>query len=98
MVPLSDETDIDVTADIPTLVLASDLDARTPAIRSQLVAETLPSASFVLFPEGTHVQLGEINQCAGAILRAFLADPTPRLTRAASPTCRAAASCCPTER
>lgn len=28
----------------------------------------------------------------------FLADPTPRLTWAASPTCRAAASCCPTER
>jgi pimeloyl-ACP methyl ester carboxylesterase len=73
--PLPDETDIDVTADLPTLILAGDLDARTPAVRSQLVAETLPRATFILFPEGTHVQLGEINQCAGAILRAFLADP-----------------------
>jgi pimeloyl-ACP methyl ester carboxylesterase len=79
VVPLPDETDIDVTADIPTLVLAGDLDARTPAIRSLLVAETLPRASFVLFPEGTHVQLGEINQCAGAILRAFLADPDAKV-------------------
>ena len=73
--PLPDDTDLDVTTDVATLVLAGDLDVRTPAIRSQLVAETLPRATFVLFPEGTHVQLGEINQCAGTILRAFLADP-----------------------
>ena len=72
---LPDDTDVDVTTDVPVLVLAGDLDARTPAIRSELVATTLPRANFVLFPEGTHVQLGEINLCAGEILRAFLADP-----------------------
>lgn len=72
---LPEETDIDVATDVPVLVLAGDLDARTPAIRSALVAETLPRASLVLFPEGTHVQLGEINLCAGEILRAFLDDP-----------------------
>jgi pimeloyl-ACP methyl ester carboxylesterase len=73
--PLPDATDVDVTTDVPVLVLAGDLDARTPAIRSRLVAETLPRAHFVLFPEGTHVQLGEVNLCAGEILRAFLAAP-----------------------
>ncbi|MEE4117523.1 MAG: alpha/beta hydrolase [Paracoccaceae bacterium] len=73
--PLPDATDVDVATDVPVLVLAGDLDARTPAIRSRLVADTLPRAHFVLFPEGTHVQLGEINLCAGEILRAFLANP-----------------------
>ena len=73
--PLSDTTDVDVATDVPVLVLAGDLDARTPAIRSELVAKTLPRATMVLFPEGTHVQLGEVNLCAGEILRAFLTDP-----------------------
>ncbi|MEX5728707.1 pimeloyl-ACP methyl ester carboxylesterase [Rhodovulum iodosum] len=72
---LPDDTDVDVTTDVPTLILAGDLDARTPVIRSELVAETLPRATIVEFPQGTHVQLGEINQCAGKILRAFLDDP-----------------------
>jgi hypothetical protein len=77
--PLPDETDVDVTTDVPTLILAGDLDARTPVIRSELVAASLPRATIVEFPEGTHVQLGEINQCAGEILRAFLADPNAGL-------------------
>ncbi len=73
--PLPDSTDVDVETDVPTLILAGDLDARTPVIRSELVAEKLPRGIIVEFPEGTHVQLGEINQCAGEILRAFLTDP-----------------------
>jgi pimeloyl-ACP methyl ester carboxylesterase len=77
--PLPDETDVDVTTDVPTLILAGDLDARTPIIRSELVAASLPRATIVEFPEGTHVQLGEINQCAGKILRAFLAEPDAAL-------------------
>lgn len=72
---LPDETDVDVTTDVPTLILAGEMDARTPVLRSELVADTLPRAAIVEFPEGTHVQLGEINQCAGEILRAFLDDP-----------------------
>ena len=72
---LPDSTDVDVTTDVPTLILAGQLDARTPAIRSELVAETLPRATIVEFPEGTHVQLGEINLCAGEVLQAFLASP-----------------------
>ena len=72
---LPEDTDVDVTTEVSTLILAGDLDARTPVIRSELVAATLPRATLVEFPEGTHVQLGEINQCAGQILQAFLADP-----------------------
>jgi pimeloyl-ACP methyl ester carboxylesterase len=72
---LPDSTDIDVTTDVPTLILAGALDARTPAIRSELVAESLPRATIVVFPGGTHVQLGEVNLCAGDILLAFLGDP-----------------------
>jgi pimeloyl-ACP methyl ester carboxylesterase len=72
---LPDATDVDVTTDVPTLILAGDLDARTPVIRSERVAASLPRATIVVFPEGTHVQLGEINQCAGKILQAFLALP-----------------------
>jgi pimeloyl-ACP methyl ester carboxylesterase len=72
---LPDSTDVDVATDVPTLILAGDLDARTPVIRSELVAANLPRATIVEFPEGTHVQLGEINKCAGQILLAFLDDP-----------------------
>lgn len=73
--PLPDGTDVDVTTDVPTLVLAGRLDARTPASRSEIVARALPHATLVTFPEGTHVQLGEINLCAGTIVEAFLAGP-----------------------
>ena len=72
---LPDSTDVDVSTDVPTLILAGTLDARTPALRSEIVAWALPRAILVEFPEGTHVQLGEINLCAGQIVRAFLSDP-----------------------
>ncbi|SEA99476.1 alpha/beta hydrolase [Rubrimonas cliftonensis] len=73
--PLPDSTDVDVATDVPTLILAGRLDARTPALRSEIVARALPRAALVVFPEGTHVQLGEINLCAGRIVKAFLSDP-----------------------
>uniref|UniRef100_UPI002620D28E alpha/beta hydrolase n=1 Tax=uncultured Mameliella sp. TaxID=1447087 RepID=UPI002620D28E len=76
---LPDSTDVDVATDVPTLILAGELDARTPPIASELVAETLPRATIVEFTGGTHVQLGEINLCAGKILRAFLDDPDANL-------------------
>ena len=74
---LPDNTDVDVTTDVPTLILAGQLDARTPAIRSELVAESFPRATIVEFPEGTHVQLGEINLCAGQISRRFSPPDAP---------------------
>lgn len=48
--PLPDSTHVDVTADVPTLILAGALDARTPSIRRALVAEKLPRASIMVFP------------------------------------------------
>jgi pimeloyl-ACP methyl ester carboxylesterase len=73
--PLPDSTDVDVSTDVPALILTGTLDARTPALRSEIVARALPRAILVEFPEGTHVQLGEINLCAGQIVRAFLSAP-----------------------
>ena len=72
---LPDATDVDVTTDVPVLMLAGDLDARTPAIRSAARGRDPSACPFRPVPEGTHVQLGEVNLCAGEILRAFLADP-----------------------
>lgn len=67
--------DEDATSDVPTLVLAGALDARTPLFRSAEVADHLRRATLAIFPEGTHVQLGEVNACAAAILRGFLEHP-----------------------
>lgn len=69
------EFDDDATGDVPTLVLAGALDARTPLFRSEEVASKLTHARLAVFPEGTHVQLGEVNTCAAAILRNFLDAP-----------------------
>lgn len=73
---LPDGTDTDPVVDVPTLVLSGWLDVRTPTARSLEVAKALPNATLVTFWEGTHVQLGEVNLCAGQIVRAFVADPS----------------------
>jgi pimeloyl-ACP methyl ester carboxylesterase len=76
---LPEETNVDPVVDVPTLVLSGWLDVRTPTARSLEVAKALPHATLVTFWEGTHVQLGEINLCAGQIVRAFLADPSAEI-------------------
>jgi pimeloyl-ACP methyl ester carboxylesterase len=76
---LQDATDENVTVDIPTLVLSGDLDVATPAFRSQLVVDALPNASHMIFPGHTHVQLGQLNQCAADIYTQFIADPAATL-------------------
>lgn len=76
---LPDETDVDVTLDVPTLILSGGIDAQTPTYRSEIVARSLPDARMVVFPDGTHVQLGAINVCAAQIMTAFLADPESAL-------------------
>ncbi len=76
---LPDSTDVNVASTIPTLILSGGLDAQTPTFRSELVARTLPNARLVVFPAGTHVQLGAINLCAGQIMVAFVRDPKGRL-------------------
>jgi pimeloyl-ACP methyl ester carboxylesterase len=68
-------TDVDVRTDVPTLILSGGLDAATPTFRSEVVARSLPNARLVVFPAGTHVQLGAINLCAAKIMTAFVRDP-----------------------
>ncbi len=68
-------TDVDVRTDVPTLILSGGLDAATPTFRSEVVAKVLPNARLVVFPAGTHVQLGAINLCAAKIMTAFVRDP-----------------------
>ncbi len=75
---LPPSSDADATSDVPTLVLAGALDARTPLFRSAEVARNLPRATLAVFPEGSHVQLGEVNACAAGIMRAFLGDPAAK--------------------
>ena len=76
---LPDETDQNVTVDIPTLVLSGDLDVATPAFRSQLVVDSLPNATHVIFPGRIHVQLGQTNACAANVYSQFIADPAATL-------------------
>jgi pimeloyl-ACP methyl ester carboxylesterase len=68
-------TDVDVRTDVPTLILSGGLDAATPTFRSEVVAKVLPNARLVVFPAGTHVQLGAVNRCAAKIMTAFVRDP-----------------------
>ena len=72
---LPDSTDVDVTADIPTLILSGGLDAATPTFRSEVVARSLPNARLIVFADGTHLQLGAVNLCAAQIMAAFVRDP-----------------------
>jgi pimeloyl-ACP methyl ester carboxylesterase len=76
---LPDSTDINVSTDIPVLLLVGDLDVATPEYRSKLVAEALPNSRLLVFPGRTHVQLGSVNLCAFDILTQFLADPAAML-------------------
>jgi hypothetical protein len=44
---LPDDTDEDVTPDIPTRILSGGIDAQTPTFRSEVVARSLPDAHLV---------------------------------------------------
>ena len=76
---LPDATDVDVTTDVPTLLLTGDLDVATPTFRSQIVADALPNATIVTFPGTTHVQIAGINLCAAQVMTQFVLDPTAPL-------------------
>jgi pimeloyl-ACP methyl ester carboxylesterase len=72
---LPDSTDVDVSADIPTLILSGGLDAQAPTFRSEAVAKSLRNARLVVFPDATHAQLNGINVCAAKIMMAFVRHP-----------------------
>ncbi len=76
---LPDSTDVDVTTDVPVLLLSGDLDVATPTFRSQEVADALPNATLVVFPGRTHVQIAGSNLCAGQVMMQFVLDPTATL-------------------
>jgi pimeloyl-ACP methyl ester carboxylesterase/heat shock protein HslJ len=76
---LPDDTDVDVTTDVPTLLLGGDLDVATPVFRSQEVADGLPNATLIVFPGRTHVQIAGVNLCAADIMTQFVFDPAAPL-------------------
>jgi pimeloyl-ACP methyl ester carboxylesterase len=76
---LPDATDVNVTADVPTLLLSGKLDVQTPAFRSQQVADALPHATHVIFPGRTHVQIAGVNVCAAQVATQFILNPTAPL-------------------
>ncbi len=71
---LSAETDLPVDTDAPVLILTGALDARTPSFLADKIATDTPTAHHFKFPAGTHVQMGEFNQCAAQIMTSFLND------------------------
>ena len=77
-----------VSSTLPTLILSGGLDAQTPTFRSEEVARSLPNARLVVFPDGTHVQLGAFNVCAGQIMVAFVRDPKGALPLECAQTIR----------
>jgi pimeloyl-ACP methyl ester carboxylesterase len=77
---LPDATDSNIRSDIPTLILSGRLDAQTPTFRSEEVIRTLGRAQLVVFPDGTHVQVGAVNRCAMKIIAQFLDDPRGKVS------------------
>jgi pimeloyl-ACP methyl ester carboxylesterase len=73
---LPPETDVDPMVDVPILILAGMLDSRTPAFYAEKLAAELPQVTLAEFPEGSHVQVGEINLCAAEIMVAFATNPS----------------------
>jgi pimeloyl-ACP methyl ester carboxylesterase len=63
-----------VTSDIPTLVLAGELDPITPPRWGEAIAAGLPNSTLVTFPFTGHGTLPS-QPCAVSIATAFLADP-----------------------
>lgn len=72
---LPDSTDVDVSTNVPVLLLTGDIDVSTPSFRSQIVADALPNATLLVFPGRTHVQLAGANLCAYEIVSQFTQDP-----------------------
>ena len=74
--PLGPDSDIDVTADIPTLLFSGGFDVRTPPFRNQEVADNLPNARVVTFEYGEHIQYIKNAECVGEIMHEFVSDPS----------------------
>ncbi|MEO0323934.1 MAG: alpha/beta hydrolase [Myxococcota bacterium] len=71
-----------VVSDVPTLLVAPGLDARSPLSGALRVAETLPRARVLRLPGRVHtpalgyqVEGRALDECAASVMRTFLADP-----------------------
>jgi pimeloyl-ACP methyl ester carboxylesterase len=74
---LPDESDVDVSLDVPVLVLSGGLDVRTPPFRNQQVADALPNSRVITFDLGDHVQYrGDFAPCAASLVSQFVIDPS----------------------
>lgn len=69
-----ESSNIAVTSDISTLVMAGDFDPVTPTAWAALAAETLPNSYLVVAKNGSHGISG--GECGSAIVTKFLVDPT----------------------
>ncbi len=81
-----------VTTDVPLLLVAPELDARTPRINAERVAATASRARIVDLPGRTHTpglalqaEGRFLDACAAEVVRTFLDDPDAEL-----PSCEAA--------
>jgi pimeloyl-ACP methyl ester carboxylesterase len=75
---LPDTTDVNVTTNVPTLLLSGSLDVATPTFRSQEVADNLPNATLAIFTGRTHVQIAAANLCAAEVMTKFVLDPAAK--------------------
>lgn len=75
-----------VTGDQPVLLLSGTQDSTTPALWSELVAESLPNAQHILFPAYGHALIYQAGDCVAQLTRAFLAKPMQPVDAACTPT------------
>ncbi|HET6908734.1 MAG TPA: alpha/beta hydrolase [Mycobacteriales bacterium] len=66
-------TALDVLRDVPTLVLCGESDRITPLHNSELIAEALPDAEFVVVPGAGHMVMLERPTVVDAALRRLMA-------------------------
>jgi pimeloyl-ACP methyl ester carboxylesterase len=67
-------------SDVPVLVLSGEMDSITTAAEGDLVAEQFPNARHVVLRNSFHVTaVGDTDDCAVRILRAFVRTPAARL-------------------
>jgi len=66
-----------VVSEIPTLLLAGELDPSTPVELAKLAAETLSVSHLFTFPANGHVQI-EYEECSWDLIGEFLSSPMKR--------------------
>lgn len=76
---LPGSSDERISSDLPVLVLSGGLDVQTPYFLAEDAIQDMPNATQVIFPNGFHGQIGNVNTCAAAIFMAYIDDPSAEL-------------------